>query len=130
MENQNWNDWKFLIHWSKIEWENPSIRIEQNNTFCVSSKIFCLEDNNKTTHWVGHSKLKPHDIEDTFKINKVIIYLQAIWNGNTIEQSYSGRKNNPYESEEQESKEVDADADVTSYASKIDEDDDKIIIPV
>ena len=28
MENQSWNDWKFQIHWNKLEWLNPRSRIE------------------------------------------------------------------------------------------------------
>ena len=38
MENQIWNDWKFQIHWNKLEWVNPRSRIEVKNTFFVSSK--------------------------------------------------------------------------------------------
>ena len=40
MENQSWNDWKFKIYWSKLEWVNPRSRIEGNNKFCVSSNIY------------------------------------------------------------------------------------------
>ena len=46
MVNQNWNDWIFHIHWNKLEWVNLRIFIEGNNPFCVSSKKFCLKDNN------------------------------------------------------------------------------------
>ena len=28
MENQNWNDWNFQIHWNKLEWANLRSRIE------------------------------------------------------------------------------------------------------
>ena len=48
MENQNWNHWKFQIHWNKLEWVNPRILIEQKNPFCISSKKVCLKDKNKT----------------------------------------------------------------------------------
>ena len=37
MENQSWNDCKFQIHWSKLEWVNPRGRIEVKNPFSVSS---------------------------------------------------------------------------------------------
>ena len=56
MKNQNWNDWKFQIHWNKVEWVDPISRTEQKNKFCVSSKQFCLKDDNKTSYWVGQSK--------------------------------------------------------------------------
>ena len=53
MANKNWNDWKFQIQ-------------IVNNT---RIHIVCLlkSDNNKTTHWVRHSKLKPLDTDDFFK---------------------------------------------------------------
>ena len=59
MANQNWNDWKFQIHWNKLEYLNPISRNEQNNLLFVSSKILCLKDNNKTVYCVGHSKVYP-----------------------------------------------------------------------
>ena len=68
MENQCWNDWKFKIHWNKLEWVNPRNCSELNNTLFVSSKKFYLKDNNKTSHWVGHSKLKPLYLEYFYKI--------------------------------------------------------------
>ena len=54
MSNQSWNDCKCQIHWNKLEWVNTKSRIEGKNAFCVSSKKLCLEDDNKTAHWVGH----------------------------------------------------------------------------
>ena len=53
MENQNWNDRKFQIYWNKLEWGNPRSHNEQKNPFFVSSKKFCLKNNNKTAHWIG-----------------------------------------------------------------------------
>ena len=53
MANQAWNDWKFQIHCNKIDWVEPRSRDERKNPFCVY--FFCLEDNNKTSHWVDHS---------------------------------------------------------------------------
>ena len=52
-----------------------------------------LKDNNKTTHWVGYSKLKPLD-KDFFK-EKLINDQQDSLTGTTIEQSDSGRKTDP-----------------------------------
>ena len=59
MENQSWNDWRFQIKWNKLEWVNLRNSNKVNNPFCVSSKKFDLKDNDKTSHWVVHSKLKP-----------------------------------------------------------------------
>ena len=38
--NQEWNDWKFQIHWNKLEWVNTRSRDERKNPFCVSQKYF------------------------------------------------------------------------------------------
>ena len=32
--NHYWSDWKFQIHWNKIEWLNPRSHNEQNGFFC------------------------------------------------------------------------------------------------
>ena len=42
---------------------------EQKNSFFVSSKKYCLSNNNKIAHWVGHSKLK-HLYTDDFSKEK------------------------------------------------------------
>ena len=47
------------MHWNKLEWVNPRSCIKGKSTFGVYSNKFSLKDNNKTAHWVGHSKLKP-----------------------------------------------------------------------
>ena len=96
---------------------------------CVSSKNFYLTYNNKTAHWVGQSKLKPLYTDDFSK--KVIDAIQASLTGITIEQSVSGRKNNPYllqESEEKEAEEANDYAGVNVEANKIDEENNDIII--
>ena len=69
MDNQNWNDWKFQINCNNREWVNPFSRNEVNNPFFVFSKDLYLKGNNKTAHWVGRSKLKPLDTEDSSKEN-------------------------------------------------------------
>ena len=64
--NQAWHDWKFQIHWNKLEWVNPRSHDERKNPFCVSLNFFS-KDNNKPAHWVGHSKLRSLDIYELFK---------------------------------------------------------------
>ena len=95
MENQSWNDYKFEIHWSKLEWVNPRSCIGGRKLFCVYSKKFCLEDNSKTAHQVGHLKLKPVDLEDFYKIKNIINELETILTGTSIEHSDSVMENNP-----------------------------------
>ena len=36
-DNQEWNDWKFQIHWNKLEWVNPRGRDEKIH-LCVSKQ--------------------------------------------------------------------------------------------
>ena len=64
MENKSWNEWKFQIHWNKLEWVNIRSHTEGNNPFCVSSNKFCLKDNNKNANWVGNLELNPLHLED------------------------------------------------------------------
>ena len=40
MENQSWNDWRFQIHWNKIDWVNPRNGSKGNNPFCVFLRYF------------------------------------------------------------------------------------------
>ena len=51
--NQDWNNWKFQIHWNKLEWVNTRSYDERKNIFCVSSKFICLKYNIKPAYWVG-----------------------------------------------------------------------------
>ena len=50
--NQAWNNWKFKIHWNKLEWLNPRSRDEQKNRFCVSSKKIDLKITLKLHIWL------------------------------------------------------------------------------
>ena len=56
--NKWWNEWKFQLHWHKSEWLNPKSITKRDKPYSVSSKTFHLNKNDKTAHWVGHSKLK------------------------------------------------------------------------
>ena len=51
----------------------------------------------KTSHWVGHSKLKPLDLGEYYKGKIRTIKLMASLTGTTIEQLDYGMKNNPDE---------------------------------
>ena len=55
--NRWWNDCKFRLHWHKLERVNPIIQIKRKRPFSVSS-IFYIDKSDRTSHWVGHSKLK------------------------------------------------------------------------
>ena len=77
---------------------NPRILTEGNNTFGVSTNKFYLKYHDKTSHWVGHSKLIPLDLEDFYKRKIIINGVEAILPGTKIEQLNSGMKNDPYAS--------------------------------
>ena len=62
--SQEWCDWKFLIHWNKLEWLNPRSRYERKIHFVCPKKAF--KDNNEPAHWVGHSKLGSPDLDEFF----------------------------------------------------------------
>ena len=36
--NKRWNDWKFQLHWHKLEWVNPKFQPKRVKPFSVSSK--------------------------------------------------------------------------------------------
>ena len=85
-----------------------------------------MKDNNKTSHWFSHSKLKSLDLEEVSKRRRIINELEDSLSGTTIEQSDSGMKNNPDTSIVVEVENYDA--DLTSYASKTNEEYDDINI--
>ena len=53
-----WNDWKFQLHWNKLEWVNPRSLTKRNKPFSVSSKEFNLNKNDRKSRLVSHSALK------------------------------------------------------------------------
>ena len=56
--NRWWNDWKFQLHWNKLEWVDPKSTPKRVKLFSVSSKPFYISKNYRTDHFVGHSRLK------------------------------------------------------------------------
>ena len=48
--NQKWYDWKFQMHWNKLERVNPRSRDERKNPFCMSSERICFKYNDKPAH--------------------------------------------------------------------------------
>ena len=51
----------------KLECVDPKSLINRDIPYSVSSKIIYLNKNDRTAHWVGHSKLKELFINDFFK---------------------------------------------------------------
>ena len=64
--NRWWNDWKFQLHWNMLEWVDPKSTPKRVKPFSVSSKRFYINNNDRTAHFVGHSKLTPLDIVDFY----------------------------------------------------------------
>ena len=65
--NRWWNDWKFQLHWNKLEWVDPKSTPKIVKPISVSSKKFYMSKNDRTAHFVGHYKLKELDIDDFYK---------------------------------------------------------------
>ena len=42
VSNMWWNDWKFQLHWNKLEWVDPISTPKRVKTFSVSAKIYIL----------------------------------------------------------------------------------------
>ena len=62
-----WNDWKFQLHWNMLEWVNSKSRTKRVKHFSVSSNKFYINNNDRTAHFVGHSKLAPLDYVDFYE---------------------------------------------------------------
>ena len=56
--NRWWNDWKFQLHQIKLEWVDPQYSPKIFKPFSIASKHFYINTNDRTAHFVGHSRLK------------------------------------------------------------------------
>ena len=65
------NDWKFQLHWNMLEWVNPKSTTKRVKPFFVSSKEFYINNNDRTAHFVGHSKLTPLDCVDFYERKQI-----------------------------------------------------------
>ena len=80
--NRWWNDWKFHLHWNNLEWVDPKSTPKRVKLFSVSSKKFYINKNDRTAHFVGHSKLTPLDCVDFYErkqINENVENEMKIW---------------------------------------------------
>ena len=53
-----------------LEWVDPKSTPKRVKPFSVSSKRFYINNNYRTAHFVGHSKLTPLDIVDFYFKNR------------------------------------------------------------
>ena len=56
--NRWWDDWRFQLHWNKLEWVDPKSNPKIVKPFSVSSKNYILVKNDRKAHFVGRSRLK------------------------------------------------------------------------
>ena len=113
MDNKNWNDWKFNIHWNKLEWVNKKVVMNKKLIFVCLLKSSIRKILIKLH--IGFVKLnqKPLETDNVSKRKQVVDDGQDSSIGTKFEQSASRRKKNPdllQEYEEQESKEVNDDS--------------------
>ena len=66
-----WNDWKFQLHWNMLEQVNPKSTTKRVKTFSVSLNKFYINNNDRTAHFVGHSKLTPLDCADFYERKQI-----------------------------------------------------------
>ena len=64
--NRRWNDWKFQLHWNKLEWVDSKYTPKRVQHFSVYS-IFYISKNDRTAHFVVRSILTELDIDDFYK---------------------------------------------------------------
>ena len=69
--NRWWNDQKFQLHWNKLEWVDPKSTPKRVMAYSVSSKKFWINNNDRTAHFVGNSKLKELDIDNFYKRKQI-----------------------------------------------------------
>ena len=66
-ESNSWcNDWKFQLHWNKLEWVDPKSTPKIVKLFSFSSKKLYIGKNGRTAHFLGYYKLKELDIDDFY----------------------------------------------------------------
>ena len=61
MTFDHYKNWKFQIHWGKLEYIIPIKRDKKMNPFCTSSVNCVLKNVKADNNWVGHSVMKPVD---------------------------------------------------------------------
>ena len=66
-----WNDWKFQLNWNMLERVYPKTTPIRVKPFSVSSKKFYINNNDRTAHFVGHSKLTPMDCVDFYERKQI-----------------------------------------------------------
>ena len=86
--NMWWNDWKFQLNWNMLEWVNPKSTTKLVKPFSVSSNKFYINNNDRTAHFVGHSKLTPLnsvDFYERIQINKNMENEMKVMNKKLVE---------------------------------------------
>ena len=76
-DNKWWNDWRFQLHWQKIERVNPRSKIKRNKPYSFSTNKFYLNKDDITSNWVGHSSLKALYTIELFEIKQTIEDMEA-----------------------------------------------------
>ena len=79
--------------------------MKEKPILCVIKKN-CFKDNNKPAHWVGHSKLRPLDINEFFKRIPKIDEKQSSVTGNTEEEKNTAKNTTDYADKNEEDNEI------------------------
>ena len=68
---------KFQLHWNMLEWVDTKSTPKRVKPFSVSSKNFHFNNNDRTAHFVGHSKLTPLDISELYIKKQTNEYMET-----------------------------------------------------
>ena len=79
------------MHWNKLEWVDPESTPKRVKPYSVSSKTIYISNNDRTAHFVGHSKLKELDIDDFYKRKQMNEKMEAEMNKMDLTPGKKGR---------------------------------------
>ena len=68
------------MHCNKLEWVDPKSTSKRVKPYSVSSKKLYISNNDRTAHFVGHSKLKELDIDNFYKRKQMNEEMEAEMN--------------------------------------------------
>ena len=88
--NWNWNDCKLHIHCNMLQWFNPRGKILRKNSYSTSSKKLYIEQDDRTAHWICHSKLKIFYYKGFFNGKIIIDELEGGFTGAPIDATNNG----------------------------------------
>ena len=76
--NTWWNDWKFQLHWHKIEWVDPRCQIKKKNLFSFFKTIFINKFKTFNSEITEEANIDEAITSESKSCNKMEIDLQKV----------------------------------------------------